>query len=1192
MAAINSISTPSLTLTWDSGASVFNETTAVTVPSGATYLVVRIVGSSIPNEVKYNNVALTKAVEQADTNTRTASIYYLVNPTVGTYDLYVAKTSAQTYQLVVDTVSGVSSIGTPVVSGGSSTNSSEDVTTVSGDIVLDVLSSDQTTTVGAGQTAQLINTANTHASSEIATGTTTTMSWTHANDFVAHVAVAFPAGTAPMSITDVDSDNIVTNGQAGIVITGAGFEAAQGSGTVTIDGIAQTVTAWSDTAITITHVRSSMKYGAQTLSVTNDSADNDTHFITVNPASGRSYVDLSGYTELNADIVTVPSLVDGDQLEYENTAGVFSVTVNAAGVVSATGTGGPAGETFDFWAWDSGTLTWGTLDTHTITAATSALNVNDNFESYTLGSLPTGATDSATWGGNAYTEISDTVANGGTKSLRFRYTNGAGTGPEHAWSEQIISLGDTGYMELWVEFDLYTPTNFTHRENIGSNNKIAVFYNDYALDSGGIEYWADSDLPWPNAAANGSSYPTHVYRNNGTPVGHYPQPNYGNRVFDPTEAGTWHRLKIHYKKSDAGSSNASVQLYKDDVLLLDRVGFNDYDAAVGAKPWKAIKLMGWSNSGYVDVTDYYMDNLYISDAGFLGEVAPWTAAVDTAGTTVTVTLDEAYTTAGADYTKFTIAGHTISASSLPLVSGTSFTLTVDEISEDESLVVVYDASGNAFVADSDSSVIAAGNIVLVNNSTVDITAPVLSSPLGTPTGNTTATGTVTTDEGNGTLYWEVTASATPTSPNATFISDATSAGDTQAVSATGSQIVSVTGLSAATSYYIHFLHVDAATNESNIGTSAQFTTQSITAPTLEQGVMNPNIPVIDSTGSTLTLTFSEAVTTAAATGLTLSTGETLTYSSGSTTDTIVYTISPYAQAGGGGEILNFAGGANVIEATVGGTDVAAFSDALVSSQSTATPPVVVGDPTIDATGAVLTFYTDDILGNLSTPQYTPFSLTGGYTFSNALFTGTGATFTITPEVQQGDVVTLAFTQAGGEFTSTTSGLELQTFSSRAVTNNSTAVTVPPVFTSAPAVSKTTVQGHTIRQTIDKTGNVYGVRVSTGAVDTEGFPLPPPSPSQVQNGQDGSGAAALEAKSVATTAGSTCVLVFSSGAKNTEYDYYIVAEDSVPNLQDSVVKVTATTANLLFNGSGGKGLRPDEDSKKKVKMMWDKGKKGR
>ena len=202
------------------------------------------------------------------------------------------------------------------------------------------------------------------------------------------------------------------------------------------------------------------------------------------------------------------------------------------------------------------------------------------------------------------------------------------------------------------------------------------------------------------------------------------------------------------------------------------------------------------------------------------------------------------------------------------------------------------------------------------------------------------TGTVTTDEGNGTLYWEVTASATPpasgpvatitskqdlpseygettdplgvsfstttdgsgsgatltctartfdagmqlyrvdqftlnaggtgyqvgdslvmqlnfppfgdypsctvatTSSNATFISDATSAGNTQTVSATGSQIVSVTGLSAATSYYIHFLHVDAASNESNVSTSAQFTTQAVSVPsggTGEQSIISHNI---------------------------------------------------------------------------------------------------------------------------------------------------------------------------------------------------------------------------------------------------------------------------------------------------------------------------------------------------------------
>jgi len=487
-----------------------------------------------------------------------------------------------------------------------------------------------------------------------------------------------------------------------------------------------------------------------------------------------------------------------------------------------------------------------------------------------------------------------------------------------------------------------------------------------------------------------------------------------------------------------------------------------------------------------------------------------------------------------------------------------------------------DASGNKYIASTD---------VFPTSTTGG--SPTLTSPIGTPTGNTTATGTVTTDKSDGTLYWEVAASATPTSPNATFISDATSAGDTQAVSATGSQIVSATGLSPATSYYIHFLHVSADSSESNIATSAQFTTQSLTAPTLEQGAMNPNLPVIDSTGSTLTLTFSEAVTTSAATGLTLSTGETLTYSSGSTTDTIVYTISPYAQAGGGGEILNFAGGANVIEATVGGTDVEAFSDALVSSQSTATAPVVVGDPTVDETGTLLTVvFSSASLANQTTPAHSPFTLTGTlggvYTFTNAAIPANTGVFTVSPAVEYNDVLSLSFTQAGGTFTDGTTGIELATFTDAVVNNTSSTDNEPPVFTAAPDKAKTTISGHTIRQTINENGTVYGVRLPEGS----GYP----EPFQVKAGTDSLGAAAPEAKSVAAVAGQSCSFIFSSGAKNTTYDYYIVAEDSVPNLQETVVQLTATTDNLLFNGSG-QGL-PAAAPKKKVKMKWDDKKKRR
>ena len=315
MALLTNISTPSVTLSWD-GVSQFDATTSITVPAGAVYLVVRTTSTGAgPNTFTYNGVALTQAENKSNSNSGYAGLYYLANPSIGTFDLFIAKSSGATYQLVIDSVSGASSVGGAVSFGAYDTNRSMDVTTVSGDLVLDSLYVPQTVTAGAGQTTQLLNTNNASASSETATGTTTTMSWTQPADFVAQVAVAFSSGAAPMSITDVDSDNIITNGQTGIVITGVGFEASQNSGTVTIDGVTQTVTAWADTAITITHVRSSMKYGAQTLSVTNNSAANDTQPITVNPASGFSYVDLSGYVEGSADITGTPSLVDGDQLE-------------------------------------------------------------------------------------------------------------------------------------------------------------------------------------------------------------------------------------------------------------------------------------------------------------------------------------------------------------------------------------------------------------------------------------------------------------------------------------------------------------------------------------------------------------------------------------------------------------------------------------------------------------------------------------------------------------------------------------------------------------------------------------------------------------------------------------------------------------------------------------------------------------
>jgi len=125
----------------------------------------------------------------------------------------------------------------------------------------------------------------------------------------------------------------------------------------------------------------------------------------------------------------------------------------------------------------------------------------------------------------------------------------------------------------------------------------------------------------------------------------------------------------------------------------------------------------------------------------------------------------------------------------------------------------------------------------------DTTAPTLTSPTGTETGTTTADGTVSTDEANGTLDAVVTTSAT--TPSAAQIqagedhtgSAAVATDLNNTVSATGSQAVSFTGLTSSTTYYVHYVHEDAAANVSTAVSSASFTTDAadVTAPTLSSG---------------------------------------------------------------------------------------------------------------------------------------------------------------------------------------------------------------------------------------------------------------------------------------------------------------------------------------------------------------------
>lgn len=116
------------------------------------------------------------------------------------------------------------------------------------------------------------------------------------------------------------------------------------------------------------------------------------------------------------------------------------------------------------------------------------------------------------------------------------------------------------------------------------------------------------------------------------------------------------------------------------------------------------------------------------------------------------------------------------------------------------------------------------NVGADTNFLIDTTAPILSSPTGTQTGATTADGSVTSDEAQGTLYAGVWPTAS--TPSAADIRAGTGA---IYHTSTGSPLAAVnnfaaTGLTASTAYKWHFLQDDDFANASNGSTSAEFTT--------------------------------------------------------------------------------------------------------------------------------------------------------------------------------------------------------------------------------------------------------------------------------------------------------------------------------------------------------------------------------
>ena len=106
----------------------------------------------------------------------------------------------------------------------------------------------------------------------------------------------------------------------------------------------------------------------------------------------------------------------------------------------------------------------------------------------------------------------------------------------------------------------------------------------------------------------------------------------------------------------------------------------------------------------------------------------------------------------------------------------------------------------------------------------DTTAPILTNAAATVVSDTELSATVDTDEDNATLFYLATTNATE------LQADVISLGESQAVSAVGTQSVSTTGLTAETGYRVHFVQQDTAGNNSAVVTSPLVTTDAAPVP--------------------------------------------------------------------------------------------------------------------------------------------------------------------------------------------------------------------------------------------------------------------------------------------------------------------------------------------------------------------------
>jgi hypothetical protein len=216
------------------------------------------------------------------------------------------------------------------------------------------------------------------------------------------------------------------------------------------------------------------------------------------------------------------------------------------------------------------------------------------------------------WGTATQATVSSERAFNGTHALRFPFGPNAANSDSH--SEQRFNLGQ--YLsEYWVEYMLYVPSNFIHRDDRPANNKFYMTWRDtYSDVSGGtwrIGYeYEDAAIGSPNSIirAMSSRWDYNSWESSGLSHPDNYQPLIGGT--GPIAVGQWSRIRMQFRAaSSRAASDGIMRMWVNDALYAEKTDgkfHNFYDTPADASLRNGY-FLGWSNSGFTELTVFFID---------------------------------------------------------------------------------------------------------------------------------------------------------------------------------------------------------------------------------------------------------------------------------------------------------------------------------------------------------------------------------------------------------------------------------------------------------------------------------------------------------------------------------------------------------------------------------------------------------